>query len=1479
MEDNKDNSIYKRFVGGLDLDTNLSDVDKSDFIDGYDIVNINPKSRNDNNLLQPCSNTNFAYDLGEATATRKKYRVSMNLTGLASCNLLFNFNIKGLVNGSSPIAYTLGTNAAATLVLIQNAFPDEIIDTVTVSGFILVFDIQFTNLGYTDYFLTVSNSLGGTYGCETRLDAISVDKVGVFYPSCFTNVNNDQQIFATTNTNKPQSFTVTVNTTGTGLRLIFPTDPLIANGEEVYIYSTTGGINQVSAICTITKTTGTTYEVVGVITTPIVASGTYTVIRYYRSLSVIGYASKNDILDQWTYTELLRSNKLNFRLYKQIQGALDVTSDGLIYNFTDFLNKIKRLIYKGDITDGGFLTTYNEDALYSLDSLEDESPLQLGSNTAKVTITVAGGGSAGGRIGYAIGSKPEACYAVFCAFVTSDGISTTYSKSSNVLWLRSSSVYGHNYGINSGRALEIKVEQIPFELFEFIQIGIIEFTETSFKGYSLPNIQLNGEDTIYISDDGFNKGSYIDFNNASVLLEQLPFVFENAKSILNYNNYIIAANVNLYREYDLTNWAQKTIKLEVKRREITIGEYNSAVDPDNAYVYMLAGINDYSKCSNEWMSYMPHDEYRIGIEIEWNNGTPSSTYWIKDVSFAPSDTGLTDDVCCIVGGTDLGVYQYYIEATGIDFSYVLPNGKLLKDEVKDFRFCRALCNPSVQTTGLGIAIFLNGSQYRVAGLNSNDSGTLIDTRLAIYSPDYENTQNLFNWQQGDILISTQAWLGLDALYGTLNYGYTFNRNAGVQETLGINQLLNASTSSINDIAWFKYNNSGVIHIRGGAAIELSGSLDYSNVTNGYNCQNFYYIRPYGTDGAYTSPPQQYRFFTIPQDKWYNKDTHDNSTAYEIYGGDAFPTVSAYKTAENASNQDEGNTVVSFYSFNRTNTALRSGRFPYYTLEDYLRNPYLVEPIYEGDNYTYNAAFTPRYPFQNSPSFNSLLPQITNKFSSIYYSGIGFGSDNAGGNRAWIPLDGKDLETQYGSITHIDVLFGLNSENILMVWQERRFTAQYFNNTANIKSNSGELLMGNGEILGRQGQDLSEFGCEQKWLIQKGKNNTGKDLAFWICFRKTAIMRFGADGTSNIIGNIAYLVENKTVLALNNGYNNEDEPAFFNGCHAVWDNKRMEYIATLRLYPKCIPFSQAEAQKGDFKASPTLTWGFEQFPVIYKSLKDTNDDPVTDPTAWTKYEGYDSEYFEVLTLVWSEIDNKFKAYRSHSPKIYGQFNDTVVSSHPVYGNLIYEHNYPLNEALYYATNTTTSVTATTDPETFRINGTGIQSTFPSPFAPKDRQKYIVRIENKNYEIVDIGTNYLQMANIDSDDILPQVTITNFSYSVVNSQDPYIEGVANETKPVFVEYGLVTVQNNEPLKGMRFIAGLNSLSNQTVESNVGKARDEDYYQGTTNQQIPSPTMPIRSMLQGYWMKLKLIWRWGKKNKVEGIIINHSKVDKQI
>ena len=1451
----------KRLVGGLDKDTNLNEVKPTDFIDGYDVVDKMPRLNNQNGLLQPCSNTKLAYDLGEAVLTKKQYRVSMDLTGLEDCDLLFSIKVLGLINSISPIAYTNGTDAAATLVLIQNAFPDEIIDTVVVNGFILIFDIQFINLGYTDYILSVSNSLDGVYETVVTVDAISTDKTGIFYPSCFVNINNDQQIFATTNTKEPQVLTATVDTTGVGLRLLFASDPEIEDGEEVYIYSEVGGLNQVSSVCTIERTVGNTYQVIGVTTTPIIASGTYVVVRYYRTLSVIGYAQKNDIIDVWDYTELLRSNKLNFRLYKQIQGALDITEDGVIYDWTDYLNPLRRLIYRGQIIANGFLTLYNTEAIYDLDSIDLESRLQLGVNTSKVSLAVATTTGLGGRIGYTIGAKSTACYAAFIRFKTSDGAYSTYSKASNVLWLHDSNVLEHKYGNNSGRVLQITIEQIPVDIYDFVQVGIIEFTTDSWKGYSLPEIEINGESTIYVADSGFNTASYIDFNDANILLEQIPFVFENAKSILAYNNYRLAANANLYQQYDLTDWAQDIILTVVRRTFETI--FNDHCD--RARIGILSGINAYDKCSNNWMSYMPNDTYRFCVFVDWKNGMPTSTYWIDDIEFdlgnEVSDTSATPNL-----------FQYYIEADNIIMGYILPDGKLLKDVVKDIRFGRALCNPKVKTMGCYIlstdaGVYQMTESYYTGALDPN----IELRRLTMYSPDYQNTGQELTFDLGDEVTALESSLQNSNNVVFDSWAMDFYADgATAAPNIAVAEIENLETgggSIITNLVKLPPTGSGFVKNRGTSVMIVTADMPY---TLNYGFGVMYYMAADIVGGAYPSAPQQTRFFVLPQDQWYNEDTHTDATVYSIYGGDCFPTKSYYKISEGSGNSY--NSVVAFYTFNRTNTGLRSGSFPNIDLTNYLTQDFITATYFTAfpfDRYFYDAVFTPRYIFQNSVAFNPLLPQFTNQFSTLYYSNQSFSSNVSGGNRIWLPLDNKVLETKYGAITHIETLLGQTGTNILIVWQERRVTAQYFDNTANIKSNTGELLIGNGAVLGREGQNFTEFGCEHKWSIVKGQTDTGKDVAYWLCLRKTAIMRFGADGTSNIIGNIASLIENRGILGLFNGYNNDDEPALFNGCHAVWDNKRMEYIVTLRLLPKAIPYEES-ANIGQFKQDPTLKWGFEQFPVMYRSLTNLN---VSVPPSffWQTLSGYDSEYFETLTLVWSEMDNTFKTFRTYSPKIYGQFNDNYVSSHPTQGNLIYEHNDINNEALFYCVKETTEITATTDPATFRINGVGIESTFPSPFVIEDRQKYVVAINGKNYEVVGTGTNFLQMANVDSDDVLPQATIFDFSYSVCNSQDPYITGLCNNPEAKYFHFEQKSVQADDALKRTEYEAGYNGTGT-TLTKGFSVKSEEVYQNGTWDTQIrqdttsnPTNNTVGRNKVEGVWMKFKNIFRWGKNNKV--------------
>ena len=275
--------------------------------------------------------------------------------------------------------------------------------------------------------------------------------------------------------------------------------------------------------------------------------------------------------------------------------------------------------------------------------------------------------------------------------------------------------------------------------------------------------------------------------------------------------------------------------------------------------------------------------------------------------------------------------------------------------------------------------------------------------------------------------------------------------------------------------------------------------------------------------------------------------------------------------------------------------------------------------------------------------------------------------------------------------------------------------------------------------------------------------------------------------------------------------------------------------------------------------------------MYKSIGDNSLQPPYGN--WEAYSGYDSEAFQIWTLVWNELDNKFKTFRTFNPKIYGQFNNTYVSSHPNYPDRIYEHNKNKNEALFYCALFKYEAEAVTNPELYRIEGAGIESILPSiPFTPSERTKWVVKIDDKNFEIVGGGTDYLQMASVDNDDILPAYTFLDvFIYYICNSQDPYIEGVVNESMPRYVNFTLRNTQADDTLKRVEYYAGYDSLGTVTTQSFTNKV-EEEFYNGESNVQIkmdttnnPTDNEVGENLVEGKWMRFKQFWRWGKKNRV--------------
>lgn len=1475
--------IIKRLFGGLATALGYPLVDKQDFVDGYDIVDTVPRGTNKDGYNQPAPNNEYAYDLGTVDEIEKKYHVSIDLVVGNAYSIDFSLSIPGAWSYPLPVAHLVGEDGAAVYTKIQAvitgvpALVNTSFTNPSLGATSLSFNVVFSDLFYTDYVFSVMPAQGSGE-CIPMNDPISGDKTGPLCPISFSNIDFKQQVYSTTGNNEPVT---TVGVLITGGQILNSIVEYIRN-EEVYIY----GSGLQGAYWNLSLISPGDYDIIGATDpggTLRIPNGSYTVVRYRRSLGVIGQAIKisDPASNVWEYVEWIRSINLNFRTYKQIQSGGKVSDGGLILDWTDWLNPMRRMYYFGrqNIVNG-FLNYYNPGGgLYNLDTVGQESILQLKNNTAKVKLSVATQDVLTKTI-LVQGAKPEASYVAFVRFITQDGGVSTFSPPSNVIWTHSDNLLSHAYGDTTNMSLRIDIEQIDQDVFAKAEIGIVEFGTDTFKGYLLPQVDINGSTSLSVIDTGLDTTVY-SLWDASTEVEQVAFYFENVRRIRDFDGYKIAGNVNLPPPYDLTAWAQ-TIAVGIGNDVITTIPTDFANNQQSQW--LLYGYNNVGLMSNEYTSYMPYDTVRLGIRVWWENGAPPSDFWVGDFLI---DNGGDNIITSSSNPTD--IYKYYLSITNIDLSVIVgTNGETVGDVVKDIRFVRTLVNPQVIAQGIGIILYGAAAPYNVgyAYMNLAPDVNSQPNYCIFYSPDLLNNGEVFSFETGDEVYALQAGNQNALTVGTNARAMDFYGNAAtatVNTTVtGIEVLADGGLGAVADLTKATINPSTVTN-RGGIVLSLTGPLHYSF---GDGVQNIYYVRPYAGGVAYPNDPTKDRFFIIPQDKWFDKTTHTTGTSIEAYGGDCFGQKSYYKIGidDEAVQANRYNDIVGFYSFNRSNFQLRTGVFPSIGVPAamYLTN---------FDTYTYDNCFTPKYPFQNSPAFNANLRAFYQQIASLYYSQKAIAQGYAGGNRIWLPLDTKALEIQYGGITGIEVLLGFSSNGLLIVWQEKRLTAQFFDNTANIKSNTGDLLIGNGRILERKGIDYTNYGCSHPWTIKVGKNLAGHDTAYWYCNVNKTFMRIGSDGTTNIGLSLAGVLNNFMFLADYQNYdyvgenpNYPDTPAKDYGIHSVWNDLSKEYITTIRLIRRALEYDHLYAYKeNEWAMDSTALWGFEQLPTLYKSLINGNTEPLNNTAAWEKFDYYNDESMLFLTVVWSENSNKWKTYRTFNPKIYGGFENTYVSSHPVENNLIYEHNSTLNEALYYCVETDTGLAATTDPANFKILCTGIGVAIPG-FNTLERQKYIVTINGKNYQITGVNTDDLDMANVDADDILPTATITSLTYKVCNSQDPYIVPIVNETAPRYVNFGNIATQSDSPMKRIEFSAGIDS-GTTTLTSSYLNYTEFEFVNGVQESEIkmnttatPNDNNASEDYVQGYWCNTKIIWRWGKENKMSNFEVIVSQTEKK-
>lgn len=1515
--------IIKKLTGGLDKNSNLTDIAPKNYLDAVDITDKSPRGESDG-AKQLNNNTDYAFGAEAIEVRNKKYRYVITKSQ-TSLNCSFTFILS---NGSMPwgnvgtILVIYNDSLASTQANIQEAF-DAIptlgayIDNIVYSGnefgsdtygtITADIEFQYADLANVDYVINpqIITDANGDLSVVANVlqDCITVDKVGVPQVIKYSNLGNELFVFLTTGLYEPLFFEVQVQYDSlSDTYQIITGGENLQDGDEVFL-SGTGTEGGISAYFVVNDRGAIQNYFNPVTNTPYfdnVTVYTFNAVKYKRTYSSIIRAVKNEVSGLWSTLTLVESIKLNFRIYKQIRDAIITPTDlGTNFDWTDKLNPLRRMLYLGEWMANGFLTVYNPQGLFDLDTIDEESRLQLRQNTSKVTLT---------PIKYG-GTKREATYVAFVRYGRkSDGVLTTWSHVSNTAWVHSNDLNTHVYGATTLMALNILIEQIPLNEFDTAQIGIVEFNDTTYKAYILPDVNVNGLTSINVIDTG-DDSQYVLWGTEDV--EQVLQCFENAGNLMDFDNYVIASDVELSLPYDLTEFAQ-TLELGVSTRNIEAkndyATYANSLWLENTY-------NNVEYMTNYWTSFMPSEWVRVALVIDWENGAPTSYFWAGDVKIDPAlkNWQPTDN------GTDtINIYQYFVTATNIDTNYILPDGKYLKDVVKDIRFGIAPIKKEVLATGIAVSTIADSAMsalpYKINSQYGESFGTSYpypkyDTWM-FYSPDFINNGATVQLQAGDVVTSyglaQQNIYYVDGSPYCIATDYNANTAISVSENIAVTNLQTISSGQNGNIIDLRtenpYASANLSTSLGGVSFQTASDLQDKNIVG------LYYIRPLnGGDSPYSTDLKNQKYYIVPQDQWYDKQTHNASTSYSIYGGDCFPQKSYYRTIKDTTHAvaDKFSLLSGFYSYNRTNGGLRSGSFPNPNIDEFLQggSTYL-------DYYTYDSCFTPRHIFQNGTNYNADALFIDKTIATIYYSGKRLNNALFGNNRIWKFADNGVLENRYGRITDMSILLGTSGNNAILVKQERAVTLQYFNNTGRLVSTTIDVLLGTGDVLGTKGSFLSVGGTAHKFSRAVCLSpQSGKEFDIWFDAFNQTINRFGADGSRVISDNISSFLIQNTTLFKPSEYNNLDTPAKDWGVIGAWDNQKKEYVVTFRGVAKYTTYDSGTTYGLGDVVTDGNTFGFDELPVLFKSKIANNDAAYNDDNAWLRCDSYIDACHQCFTLVWNELDNVWKGFYSFLPNVYGSISNNYVSTQ---GVGTYEHNGE-NKAVYYcsvpelATDGGDISVTYYGIGTFNIDNTWYQSE--DYIIGNDSGISIVGFWNLTYPFTastdsHIGyffydhkvqryyriTSFLSdsVFTIDKDEdvyVEGELYTIPLYYSTCNSAQPYIKCVVNEGYPRYFNWGSIELNLEKNPYRVEYEAGLDSLGQKTTQSY--NDRDEfEYFQGVAHCQIKNDTTNGNDNnqgvqgVEGYWCKEKIFFTPNIKNRLishNTIIVEQNKKQK--
>lgn len=1029
----------------------------------------------------------------------------------------------------------------------------------------------------------------------------------------------------------------------------------------------------------------------------------------YGCIGVVEYTRSSNF---YRFTPLLRSKQLNFNTKNEIyQPQVVKNGERISMYYTDNYNTPRKTYYEGGyVDDGAIFPLFPLSGNYSYPTLNIETALQV--NTGNYTIELLEQVQSGGNI-------PSSGCRYGVIFVTESGSQSEMTLLSDYIPVYQpqyinldSVVYGTLAG--TGKINRIVVSDFNPGVFAAVQLYYFQYAS------STANVATSA---FFIREEPLGERQneiVLEHNGAepetapydATLAQQVQISFRTAKDLTLINNRLVVANYTTTQDYDLRNWIKNwkysIIKELVQSSDLKSNFNNSDLltRPTNNEFYDPNNTKKAGYSLQEWVRFYAVFKSKL-------TGRLTSAYFLYDVRFNsqidydPNEfitTNLTDRrdlngdelIDYSLGDYYFNYFQFGIKVKNIDWSFQIE-GVPARDLFSDVLIYRAEIIPEVLANGVfrgskpPLQLEFDSNQltdyYNFSNLEYSDYGYLTPANSNIryrsvgsfYSPDIQSSPLLYQNQVGDQVIiygsmmNTGNNINSSGIFGTYLFAqYNFFPKRPVNATdkalfLNIENYfyVESGDSVVFDGLQFNKLIAPSILLPGNGGLLPSGPV--------IRTENWFYASrfPNREDGCY-----QASLFRRIKDKygdaedlnktvWCQNKISYPETEGRVLGGDVFTQSVYFKNGTRgqvAPFGDKPGWITSGFGFmlisqNRFNQNLRIWDPTSTTLLFPVSTQQLTGwlPRQQFDTYQVSGAYSINNNVQRQVVYNSRR-FYSGKFSKRkVWSQLTPNGSQTDNYPIFLPIDFQDNPDAFGDITGV---VELNNE--LYTIQERGFTREYFNTRGRLQaSDAGEILVGDGSVLSRVGDTLTYYGSKNRGSFVKGFSSSGKPILMYINTEYKGVIRFGADGITDISLRDGW----KNFFDKNlNWVENANTPADGYGITGVWDQVKKNFVYSVKGWKKSVPWNALVF----WGVGNTVELGFtfSGVPQLYVALVENNNQyPIDNPTVWEKVDIEDSKYYNVYTFTYNETKNRFTQNYGFAPNFMGKWVNKFFTAYP------------------------------------------------------------------------------------------------------------------------------------------------------------------------------------------------------------------------